>query len=791
MRPFILIFTLLLMLQPATGDACGYNLLGEEYRIALLNPFIIGEDYAPLFYSADRLNTTRNAKAGKDRQRNVAAWARELGPGVSPEDVMSILYGTTLEDWINAKTGNAPAGWVSNGAWRAISQRPDLLEYALYAKGYEQENVVTYWWDDEEDNSGLPGTEVYRANYHSRALAGYNKAAKGSFLKERYAYQLLLLAYYDGDEEAMETYFMRHFKGKSGALADWARFHFAGQWNEEGRYTIEMANALRAVPEKAIAVYFRTPDEINPNDYAVAVRNNPERSNLYALAAVKQKGRALAYLRKAYEFDPANPLVELLLVREINKLEDWLMTNPLTGVGPAVINFQTPAWDSESYEDYGKIVDRLRRENVAKDRAYLKELREFLSNYRSADPSLGAIFRAQTALLDEDYRTALKETSALAEGQEGTGLQVRIVRYLALLQGSNVNDANVKEEVARHLLALDKVLPKQDPDHYEFTSGANYKLLPALNRIASQRYAMAGDTTTAYFLYNRSLKLISGDVWSSDNYRQIDFLDRGISLNTIDKVIAAVKQPKDNSSFGKLVKSSSIPAVNELYNLAGTLAMRKNNLPAAAAYFANMTQPSYSPRGGDELPSPLVDMLGAGDVRSLTSKEMLVRQLIELESLTKEGGNEGAAACLALAQAWYNMSDFGPAWYMLSYGKSSIRPTGVVAWPGGFSHAAVPHNQADFDLYYLASRSEEYFGCAEAMATNEQLKAEIDLSRRILRYRVIEENALAQSWGWLDEDGVAALAVEYRNIMSPFIRKYGESDYATRVAMQCSSLMEL
>jgi len=136
LRQSILFLAVLFLLSSSSIKACGYNIFGEDYRIALLNPYIIGEDYAPLFYSADRLNTTRNAKAGKDRLRNAAAWAKELGPNVSLEDVMEVLYGTTIADWVTAKEGNASSlNWENKPAWRAISQRPDILEYMLYAKG--------------------------------------------------------------------------------------------------------------------------------------------------------------------------------------------------------------------------------------------------------------------------------------------------------------------------------------------------------------------------------------------------------------------------------------------------------------------------------------------------------------------------------------------------------------------------------------------------------------------------------------------------------------------------------
>lgn len=653
----------------------------------------------------------------------------------------------------------------------------------LYAKSYEQENSVMNWWEDEKTSS--PAVAAYQGNFQARAEAGYRKALSDSFLKERYAYQLLLLAYYADDAEAMETYFMRHFKDEQGALADWARFHFAGQWNGEGRYTIEMANALRAAPEKAIAAYLRTAKRINPEDYTSALRNNAERSNLYALAALKQKGKALKFLQEAYRLAPSNPLVALLIVREINKLEDWLMSNPLTGLGPAISSYPMPDWDAE---DYAQTVKRLREENMAKDRAYLKQLRLFLSSYQPQDTRLGAIFRGQTALLDEDFRTALKETASLTEGKEGAGLQVRIIRYLALLQEGNLKDEKVKEELAEHLLALDASLPKQDPEKFDFYSGSNYNILPALNRIASQRYAAAGDTATAYFLHNRSLELINGDTWSSETYQMIDFLDRDITPKIIDDVINIKDRATTNSAFDRLIKSTRAATRDELYNLAGTLALRRNELELAATYFSKITSPQNGSEDSYPLVSPLADMLGTELNNTVISKEMLVRQLLVLEELSQQGGDRGAAACLALAQAWYNMSDFGPAWSMLSYGKSSIKPTEPIAWPGGLAHAGVPHNQADFNLIHRSSRSEEYFACAEASAKDQQLMAEIDLSRRILTYRITEQKVMAGSWSWLNEDERALLANNYREIMSPFVRNYGRTNYAIKVAAQCSSL---
>lgn len=71
-------------------------------------------------------------------------------------------------------------GWDKKPAWRAISRRPDVLDYMLYAKSYEQENSVMNWWEDEKTSS--PAVAAYQGNFQARAEAGYRKALSDSFL---------------------------------------------------------------------------------------------------------------------------------------------------------------------------------------------------------------------------------------------------------------------------------------------------------------------------------------------------------------------------------------------------------------------------------------------------------------------------------------------------------------------------------------------------------------------------------------------------------------------------------
>lgn len=790
MRPLFLACCYILFFSTSPLQACGYDILGEQYRIALLDPYLAGSEYSAFFYSAERLNHHENAKAGRDRIRNAAAWAAELGYNVSAAEVMDILYGTTLDDWLLAKDGGATKlGWDSNGAWQTISQRPDLLEYALWAKGYEKPNIVYTYWDEPEEEV-IPGP--YTTNFKARALGGYARADKNSFLADRYAYQLLLIGYYEGDDEAMGRYFSRHFKGKTGPLADWARFHFASQWNEEGRYVVELANAFRVVPEKALAAYSRSGPMHDLAKYLSATRNDAERSNLYALAALKLKGQALELLRQAYNLDPTNPVLDLLVVREFNKVEDWLMTYRLTHLGPVMPSGGWPAWD----KNYEAKKAAMRKANYGKDRAYLKQLRGFIHSYRSVTgpTHFNEVLQAQAALLDEDYDMALRLTSSLVNrGSSPIGTQVKVIRALSILQSAGLNQPQVKNELAGYLLALEQELGPATPEG-AWTNEDN--LRAGLNRAAAQAFAASRDTVSAYFLHNRSLSLPLGDTWVTPYYDKIRFLDRPISPQVMKEVIQIVETGDKSTPWAALLQSSELPDVNALHDLAGTLALRRNDLGLALHHFAEVPNQWY--RNNYEFnyyltSSPLNDMwLGNPRRIEFPSKAIVVRQLMQLEKVRKVGGEAGAAACLTLGKAWYNMSHLGEAWMMLTYGKHMYEPDKAIPWPGGRSHPAVPHSAADFQLIHEASRAKEYFDCAAGASRDPEVLAEVDLNKRII---VLNTKIYQQEWNYMSsrtwEERMEEYDRGYRELMTPFVNVYRNTSLYRDAIMQCSSLYEL
>ena len=775
----VLLFLLTLHLR---APACGYYILGESVRIALLNPYLLGPDYQAFFYSSEEYYRFENARAGRDRLRNAAAWVDELGANVTEADVMELLYETPFTDYVAAREGRTDNALTTNTAWRAINADPALLEYLMWAKAYEVPHRVSpYGWEMEPDPVA---DERYYDDFYGRAMKGYAKAKEGSFLQRRYAYQLLLLARYDEDEEAMSKYFTTYFDGEDDVLSDWARYHFATQWNDPLRRVIELARAFRVTPEKALAIYQNTPQQLDPQRYLPATKNDAERSDLYALAAVKEPGKALALLQEAYRYNPDSELIPLLIVREINKLEDWLLSYRLTDYGP--VSMDDYHWDTyPNFADYEAEKDRLRRANAVTDREYLKEVRAFLEGYAPNVERIGLsdekidLFRAQLSLLAEDYRGAEDQLSDYAPTDSLTRLQFGVDRFLVELQGKNPD----RDRLARYLQEIAPLYRK------DLDAGQS---IAVLNRIASQSYAAAGDTLTAYFFQVKSLDLPDGSGYNSYYYQYLDYLDRPVSPLLMRQIAETVTTPPSGVFFDYVLSEIGNNQYDyegnmksreswgyALYDLLGTQFLRRNDVAQAIRYLEQVPATFYTTdyEFASYLRGPTMGIY-AVNPRTTSGKatKLEIAQRLQADLNASKNGNANSFA--RLGDYWYEMSYFGPSWMMLTYYKSVMPVEGPQAYP---SYGTTPTTEADYQLLYQASRAEKYWKEARSRTDDAELLAELDFKLAMLdwqRARIAIDN-----WYSTPPETYDSL---YRAHFDGFVDRQLDTEFFGTVAHQCS-----
>lgn len=789
MRNLLPLLLTLAICLPKPADACGFYLLGEEYRIALLNPYLLGDDYAAFFYSSEYLNKLENATNGSDRRANVTAWAEELGPGVTADDAYALIYQTSLEDWVNATSGDLPESFKNNPAWAAVANRTMIADYLLYAKAYEKPAFYDPW----DDTPVAPGVAALRSDFPSWAKAGYEAAAPGSFLRARWAYQLLLLARYDDNWDGVISIYTEHFAGQDGPLAVWASFQAAPAWKDQKKQLVAYANAFTYAPEKALAAYNRSLESFDPEDYNDAVGSNEESANLYVLSAVKHPGPALLAIQNAYELSPGHPLIELLLVREINKLEDWLMTNRLTNNAPPIQLFDDP--DYVNPQQYRTERERLREKAHKADRNYLKRLRSFLSEYeaRPGRKDFVRLLRAHTALMDDDFYRAMLYSNGIDQGNTPIADQARIIRYLATVQSGEKNNLQQNDYVAATLPRLMKQFPVNTAD-YRWEDGyvsvyGNAGL--ALPRITSQYYAEQGDTVAAFFLHNLSSDLAYNTGWASKYYTAIDYLDRTISPEVTDKIIGVIEGKHDDQPLYAFLRQTARVHANAVRDVAGTVALRRNAPGQAARYFSAIPASWYA--GAYEFNayldrSPFV--LPGESPRPFPGKLAVAKRIASLKQLADAGD---AGACYTLGTAWANMSYYGNTWMMLTYGQSSTGPAPIQPWPMttySNTHSAYPHEASLYDLTILNERALNYLECAAAGARSVEERAKIEFSILGLNIsRAASEPDLLLSSDY--EQRNATIQATQQKLRKQFAEAYRATAYFEQVRMSCNSLAGL
>ncbi len=127
------------------------------------------------------------------------------------------------------------------------------------------------------------------------------------------------------------------------------------------------------------------------------------------MKAFNYPGRSLSVIQKIYEAEPGYREIPFLLLREINKTEDWLVTGQVTGFKPAVYE-ATYQWQwSDSWDRYNKA-------NLLADQAYAARLNAFLlqltGEKRVSQLALIDLFSAHLSMLMGDYETAGKQLQA-------------------------------------------------------------------------------------------------------------------------------------------------------------------------------------------------------------------------------------------------------------------------------------------------------------------------------------------------------------------------------------------
>jgi hypothetical protein len=761
MRPFAVFLLILISSLFFDSSACGpYYPMGDDIRFTILKPgifrypgFIRFSYSADLLYSPDMNGDILPRDNSNDE--NIELWQKRCKNIPDYDDTYDAVY----------TRGEGSFSHVSNNTFiRYLLDNNDTeaIKYLIFAKRCSPFNsVIDDPWERNE-HANLP----QRVKLISQALESA-KTTSDRELQLRYAFLAIRLAYYNEDFKTIKSVYSEYFASRrSRNIVDyWGMYFMVFAETDSVTRNYFASQVFNFAPDKRQHV-LRFYDKSVPIDKTLGLAvTNEEKVAVWMTDCFRKTGKSIEDLKILYSLKPGTQGLTFLLLREVNKLEDWIYTPYYTCFNPSLaeVDYESVAWPAA---------------RISEDRAYAKDLLNFVNSadLRSVEnPELWKIIQAYLNYMTLDYAMAIEQINRLQSGKvsdPGIMRQLNIIKALCLAASQKENPV-IADEI--------KPLIKS-----EFAAGNN-KFIFALARELEYK----GNTSDAAALLSKLRTRTdnqqnegywrNGIYWRSgvvhhtlfvDYYDDYFFyLDAQYTASQVSDLINSSAANNNQDEFGRWLYTEIKTDEPRLYDLLGTKYMRKNDLNSAYRSYSKVNDTLWTSKH-----YPFSRYLNANpfysnmfsehektkaDTVSYNKKE-LVLKLIEYLSMAenKSLGNR-AYYCFLVANCYYNMTEYGNSWIMKRYFWTSYL-----------------HNTKleDDDDYFNCRLAREYYMKAKELSRSKQFAA------LCLRMAVkCEDCSIRFAYDWRHRDEKAPENLSYNELKKEY------PDYADELLGNCES----
>jgi hypothetical protein len=706
---------ILLVLPLIYTWSCGPSLDYDDARFMLFRQELAGSDaLSPFYYTQHFLFSNTPDPEGTDVQRNCKEWEQACGHKVSTKDVYTMLYSVTPDSFLYAcRTDDwKDLGKNSFVKWLRQKDNIEYLRYLAFARSVESQQVR------ERDPWKENNDKFYLSFYDSLAQIArmQGKTSASNFLKERYAFQAVKLMYYgkyysytDADHDmgygiemdntqlikCYETY----LKGKKTIVADWALLYYGASFKNRITRARYLLQAFDRTEEKKVFVYnhLRLADvnaleKVTTDAQTLAV--------IHAYKAIKSPGRTLKEIQLVYKYDSGSRYLPLLITREINKVEDWILSPEAKGFNSAIreqlYNKEKGRTANDPYVSY----NRFSKKNIEKDRLYLRQVRTFLLTLLNNKSAIGDdLLRLAVAHLyhvDGNYSEAKTYLDNIHDLKNPDWeIQLDIEKTISLIYTRDLRNDTTRKELNKAFTRLEKagvMLDTSTQYNYDYY-GRQKDIVSDLYLLLSNRMRAQGDIVTSGLLSMKSRSLVneyygfpdyhSWEVDTAENYSKIAWFDKYATPADVDSLMM-FKHKKKKTAFERRITPAIWGKDNFYRDLKGTLLVRQGQFEEALAVmnqipddfwerhyaYKEYLRHSSVTSVGTLLPVET----GLRNSYPVASKKLILRDIVALRSDLKNARTDSARARIyfMLGNSLYNISYHGKDWMMFSYGKTSM-----------------------------------------------------------------------------------------------------------------------
>jgi hypothetical protein len=772
MKSLLSLLVSLFLVLANQANACGYYESESDYQAMIFSAKLPQMDfYRPFQYTmaatfAGELNSDPNET---DRYRNCQEWRFACLNNPDLNDIYQLLYQTESDVFINfirKKANNVLLSKNSFVQYLLKKTNREMLDYVVFAKMAEKMqfpvDVRFESWDnayqDERTNTNTSASSKRELETLAKQRI---ESVRSPFVKKRYAFQLCRLAYELRSTPNAASLYDKYFGriNPYDLMSVWACLYKAHDLTGD-----EATKAYLQVFMNCNEKKFRCVQLFGDRPIPAGLTNT-ERSVYNQICALTNPGKALDLLKNVFAYNPANDGLPFLVEREVNKLEDWLVT-PIFysnyGYGNdspfknALVNPWLEKYKKENPSLYASedSVAQAKKKIHSTDMNYLVDLKGFIKQVflgsTGSERDFYALSLAHLAILQEEKGEAQAYLDQVSDKSLPTlQFQKNVQQLWLAMKTEDVASDSFKEMFAK---TMNKVYAT------EIGGVDRYKTLFGLTLSLANQYLEDRD-----FVFGNLLRLrannfrnnifspngnISEDDYNSYfNSNKFVYFWNNASINDINTLID-LSNKRYKTAFEKFACEKTLLDANWYLDLKGTIAFRDNDLRTAYEAFSKLpesfwTTNQYFTNCLNENPYDVKglkpDSLRRFDYKF--NKTTFLKSLIDLQNKAKHNPKEASDCYNKLGSAFFNTSYWGNSWMMCSYSWSV----------NDLFFSATSKLPSWMQDYMMASRAQKYFELALKTATNNEQKAYANL---MLHYI----NRLSASYRGSESDKLNAVA---------------------------------
>lgn len=671
----------------APGEACYSGPDPSDYSFRFFNPSNGADPKLAMFYLTNRLfneglvvypvdalylpyndSSYRKQNEEAGRKANTLEWVDYLEGKISYTAVYEWLYHTDPELFIFAygdqETEQSEYYLTQLAPQSDLIQqikklnKPDLLAYLLISKKLEYLDSNRDPWTGQDRNTNA----LRQLSLEVSKLLAVNR---DQFLRLRLAYQAIRINRMLGNFPDINRVFDRFFSKASTATCIywWALAHkafvLARQERTVAEADLEWGRIFIHCPEKRPLARQMFKGTQFAQSLKLAALDQ-DKLGLFLLKGLNHVGRAKAELMNLISINSNSPFAELLAIRELNKVEDWIWTPQLSGLSSWVVLSQQKD-----------------------DRQYARELRqifETLGRKKSTQRrSFWMTMSAYLALMDEKYNDAnalLRDLRLDGSADSMLLLQQKAIGIMSFILNRGKISVLAEDSLYDHFRFLER-FAQSSPD------------LPPLKDqfllLLAWKYQKEGQFLKSALSFCGSNYFTA---FESDHYpipitftptnKLYFYLNEKGEAKDSDTLLSWLNQPFRKPWERYLLKPFSLEA-NRVLDLAGTQRFRNNLLEQALQVWGQIPESYWYDKGSAYTTfmrhypfcsNPLKGTLSEKDCdTAFYSKPQIVSRLISLQKVRNMDPN-AALYWTEVGNAWYNLSWFGNSWIATNYSRS-------------------------------------------------------------------------------------------------------------------------